>query len=234
MSATTSSIGSVKKPYRYHPGTISLREIRRYKRSVELVLPAIVIQRLVAEIIEDKKSVRFQAAAMSALHEGHGILCLGVRRRADLTPKRKKLYSQSKKSERLLTALKRFNAAKSLFGKKQKLDVSGGSSVASNILPSTKTLNSTLSSMTVKAERCIFDGKRAKWSDIKQLYEFDGTADAEVTKLSNSHITPIGKEKMRVKFGAQRMAILLTLTNAGAMKARDTGEFIFSINDLIQ
>ncbi|GLV37968.1 Histone H3.3B [Carabus blaptoides fortunei] len=69
MSATTSN-GSVKKPYRYRPGTISLREFRRCNRSVELVLPAIVIQRLVAEIIEDKKSVRFEAAAMSALHEG--------------------------------------------------------------------------------------------------------------------------------------------------------------------
>ncbi len=30
--------GGVKKPYRYRPGTVALREIRRFQKSTELVL----------------------------------------------------------------------------------------------------------------------------------------------------------------------------------------------------
>ena len=42
--------GGVKKPHRYRPGTVALREIRRYQKSTELLLWKLPFQRLVREI----------------------------------------------------------------------------------------------------------------------------------------------------------------------------------------
>merc|ERR1712093_951666 len=59
------STGCVKKPHRYKPGTVALREIRRYQKSTELPF-----QRLVREIAQDFKSdLRFQSSAIGALQE---------------------------------------------------------------------------------------------------------------------------------------------------------------------
>jgi histone H3 len=64
------STGGVKKPYRYRPGTVALREIRRYQRSTELLIRKLPFQRLVREIAQDFKSdVRFQSSAIGALQE---------------------------------------------------------------------------------------------------------------------------------------------------------------------
>merc|ERR1712062_184479 len=41
--------GGVKKPHRYRPGTVALREIRRYQKSTELLLRKLPFQRLVRE-----------------------------------------------------------------------------------------------------------------------------------------------------------------------------------------
>ena len=64
--------GGVKKPHRYRPGTVALREIRRYQKSTELLLRKLPFQRLVREIAQDfSRSVdRFQASALMALQEG--------------------------------------------------------------------------------------------------------------------------------------------------------------------
>ena len=43
--------GAVKKPHRYRPGTVALREIRRYQKSTDLLIRKKPIQRLVREII---------------------------------------------------------------------------------------------------------------------------------------------------------------------------------------
>ena len=51
--------GGVQKPHRYRPGTVALREIRRYQKSTKLIrkLP---FQRLVREIAQDfKTDLRF-------------------------------------------------------------------------------------------------------------------------------------------------------------------------------
>lgn len=32
------AVGGVKKPHRYRPGTVALREIRRYQKSTELLI----------------------------------------------------------------------------------------------------------------------------------------------------------------------------------------------------
>uniref|UniRef100_A0A3B5L743 Histone H3 n=2 Tax=Cyprinodontoidei TaxID=8087 RepID=A0A3B5L743_9TELE len=61
------STGGVKKPHRY-PGTVALREIRRYQKSTELLIRKLPFQRLVREIAQDfKTDLRFQSAAIGAL-----------------------------------------------------------------------------------------------------------------------------------------------------------------------
>uniref|UniRef100_A0A671P2L9 Histone H3.3 n=1 Tax=Sinocyclocheilus anshuiensis TaxID=1608454 RepID=A0A671P2L9_9TELE len=39
------STGGVKKPHRYRPGTVALREIRRYQKSTELLIRKLPFQR---------------------------------------------------------------------------------------------------------------------------------------------------------------------------------------------
>ncbi|CAD6940611.1 unnamed protein product [Tilletia controversa] len=60
----------IKKPHRYKPGTVALREIRRYPKSTELLIRKLPFQRLVREIAQDfRTDVRFQSAAIGALQE---------------------------------------------------------------------------------------------------------------------------------------------------------------------
>lgn len=64
--------GQVKerKPHRFRPGTVALREIRRYQKSGELLLRKLPFQRVVREIAQQFKSeLRFQEAAIMALQE---------------------------------------------------------------------------------------------------------------------------------------------------------------------
>ena len=64
------AIGGVKKPYRYRPGTVALREIRKYQKSTEMLIRKLPFQRLVREIAEGfKLDVRFQSTALLALQE---------------------------------------------------------------------------------------------------------------------------------------------------------------------
>ena len=64
------STGGVKKPHRFRPGTVALREIRRYQKSTELLLRKLPFQRLVREVAEDfKTDLRFQSHAIMALQE---------------------------------------------------------------------------------------------------------------------------------------------------------------------
>ena len=61
--------GGMKKPHRYRPGTVALREIRRYQKSTDLLLRKLPFQRLVREVANEMKAVRFQATAVAALQE---------------------------------------------------------------------------------------------------------------------------------------------------------------------
>lgn len=62
--------GGVKKPHRYRPGTVALREIRRYQKSTDLLIRKAPFQRLVREIAQDfKTDLRFQSSAIGALQE---------------------------------------------------------------------------------------------------------------------------------------------------------------------
>ncbi|CAG8446552.1 1714_t:CDS:10 [Diversispora eburnea] len=62
--------GGVKKPHRYRPGTVALREIRRYQKTTDLLIRKLPFQRLVREIAQDfKTDLRFQSSAIGALQE---------------------------------------------------------------------------------------------------------------------------------------------------------------------
>ena len=73
------AIGGVKKPHRYRPGTVALREIRRYQKSTELLIRKLPFQRLVREIAQDFKSdLRFQSFAVMALQESSEAYLVGL------------------------------------------------------------------------------------------------------------------------------------------------------------
>ena len=62
--------GGVKKPHRFRPGTVALREIRRYQKSYDLLIRKVPFQRLVREVAHSIKSdLRFQSLAILALQE---------------------------------------------------------------------------------------------------------------------------------------------------------------------
>ena len=63
--------GGVKKPHRYRPGTVALREIRRYQKSTELLIRKAPFQRLCRDIAHGlgEKGFRWQGSALQALQE---------------------------------------------------------------------------------------------------------------------------------------------------------------------
>ena len=71
--------GGVKKPHRYRPGTVALREIRRYQKSTELLIRKLPFQRIVREIAQDfKTDLRFQGSAVLALQEAAEAYLVGL------------------------------------------------------------------------------------------------------------------------------------------------------------
>ena len=78
--------GGVKKRYRYQPGTVALKEIRRYQKSTDLLIQKLPFQRLVREIASDSEvilsplcgKVRFQSAAVMALQEASEAYLVGL------------------------------------------------------------------------------------------------------------------------------------------------------------
>ena len=64
------AMGGLKKPHRFRPGTVAIREIKRYQKSTELLIKRLPFQRLVKEIAQNFKSdLRFQASSVVALQE---------------------------------------------------------------------------------------------------------------------------------------------------------------------
>ena len=71
--------GGVKKPHRYRPGTVALREIRRYQKSTDLLIRKLPFQRLVREIAQDfKTGYRFQSTALLAIQEAAEAYLVGL------------------------------------------------------------------------------------------------------------------------------------------------------------
>jgi len=60
----------IRKPHRYRPGTVALREIRKYQKTTELLIAKLPFQRLVREIAQGINSnLRFQSISILALQE---------------------------------------------------------------------------------------------------------------------------------------------------------------------
>jgi histone H3 len=71
--------GGIKKPHHYRPGTVALREIRRYQKNTDLVIRKLPFQRLVREICQNHKiDARFQSTAMLALQEAAEAYLVGI------------------------------------------------------------------------------------------------------------------------------------------------------------
>uniref|UniRef100_A0A8C5L101 Histone H3 n=1 Tax=Jaculus jaculus TaxID=51337 RepID=A0A8C5L101_JACJA len=78
-SAPVPATGGVKKPHRYRPGTVALREIRRYQKFTELLIRKLPFQGLVREAAQDfKTDLRFQTSALMALQEASEAYLLGL------------------------------------------------------------------------------------------------------------------------------------------------------------
>jgi len=79
--------GGVKKPHRYRPGTVALREIRRYQKSTDLLMRKLPFQRLVREIAQDfKNDLRFQGTAILALQEASEAYLVGLSKTPTYVP----------------------------------------------------------------------------------------------------------------------------------------------------
>ncbi|XP_017229278.2 histone H3.3-like [Daucus carota subsp. sativus] len=64
------STGPGRKPHRYRPGIVALREIRKYQKSTYLLIRKLPFQRLVRQIAQNfKPDLRFQSHAVLALQE---------------------------------------------------------------------------------------------------------------------------------------------------------------------
>ena len=60
-----------RKPHKFRPGTVALREIRKYQKSTKLLIPHLPFYRLCGEILRDTSGqfLRMQKTAVDALHE---------------------------------------------------------------------------------------------------------------------------------------------------------------------
>jgi len=68
-----------KKRHRYRPGTVALREIRKYQKSTDLLIRKLPFQRLVREIAMDfKTDLRFASLAVLALQEAAEAYLVGL------------------------------------------------------------------------------------------------------------------------------------------------------------
>ena len=64
------SRGGCKVRRRYRPGTVALREIRRYQKTTNLLIRKLPFQRLVREIAQQfNMDLRFQSTALLAIQE---------------------------------------------------------------------------------------------------------------------------------------------------------------------
>ena len=68
-----------KKKRRFRPGTVALREIRRYQKSTELLIRQAPFRRLVRELIEDcRTGLRVAPQAFKALQEAAEAYLVGL------------------------------------------------------------------------------------------------------------------------------------------------------------
>ena len=68
-----------RKARRNKPGTVTLREVKKYQKSINNLLPRAPFQRLVRNIVSDMDhQLRFQSTALAALQEASEAYLVGV------------------------------------------------------------------------------------------------------------------------------------------------------------
>ena len=85
-SGTQAPKGGVKKTYRFQPGTVALKEIRRYQKSTDLLIKKLPFQRLVREIAMDGAivpsnmagKIKSQSLALNDLQESAEAYLVGL------------------------------------------------------------------------------------------------------------------------------------------------------------
>merc|ERR1712019_133018 len=80
MGAASKKVaGGVKRAHRFRPGTVALREIRKFQKSTELLIRKLPFQRLVRDIAGNfKNDLRFQSSAVLALQEASEAYMVGL------------------------------------------------------------------------------------------------------------------------------------------------------------
>ena len=67
---SASGSSGMKKSFRWRPGTVALREVRKMQKSTDSLIAKAPFSRLVREVAESHKAgLRFQASAVAALQE---------------------------------------------------------------------------------------------------------------------------------------------------------------------
>lgn len=75
----SAAVNPVKIRRRYRPGTVALRQIRKYQKSVNLLIPRRSLARLIREITQDLNvGIRYQATAIDAIREAAEAYLVGV------------------------------------------------------------------------------------------------------------------------------------------------------------
>merc|ERR1711977_156010 len=75
----STTAGGIKKPHRYRPGTVALREIRKYQKSSDLLIRKLPFQRLAREVAQQyKQDLRFESSSIMALQEASEAFVVGL------------------------------------------------------------------------------------------------------------------------------------------------------------
>ena len=85
------AVAAPRRPHRYRPGTVALREIRRYQTSTDALISKTAMRRIIREIGGDMDGKRFKGEALDAIHEAAesyivdlfanaGVMCLHASR----------------------------------------------------------------------------------------------------------------------------------------------------------
>lgn len=76
---TLSQVAKKSRVIKFRPGTVALRQIRKYQKTSQLLLRKLPFQRLVREIAQDyRANLRFSSTALEALQEASEAYVVGL------------------------------------------------------------------------------------------------------------------------------------------------------------
>ena len=85
-AAAGAGASGLKRAFRWKPGTVALRQVKRLQKSTELLVAKAPFSRLVREIAESHKAgLRFQSSAVAAIQEATESFVISLLGDANLT-----------------------------------------------------------------------------------------------------------------------------------------------------